>query len=48
MLDETKVFRPKEAVSAKKVFRFRPKFRLFPRALFRFRCFDQKTVSFAH
>ena len=47
-----KVFRPKQAISAKKVyrpkFRFQPKFRLFPGALFRFRCFGQKYVSFDH
>ena len=47
-----KVFRPKQAISAENVyrpkFRFRPKFRLFPGALFRFRCFGQKSVLFAH
>ena len=48
-----KVFRPKQSFSAKrgsfiwkKVFQL--KFWLFERALFRFRCFDKKTVSFDH
>ena len=33
---------------AEKVIRFRPKFRLIPGALFRFRCFGQKSVLFDH
>ena len=44
MLTEKKIYLPKEAVSAKKV--YRPKFLFWPK--FRLRCFGQKTVSFAH